>query len=51
MLVGNNELTTMKNVGKLCSNSGLNSQSHWMPLSVECLRHNALAAAMVDKFE
>ncbi len=25
--------------------------SHWMPLSVKCLRHIALAAAMVDEFE
>jgi hypothetical protein len=27
------------------------TQSHWMPLSVKCLRHIALAAAMVDTFE
>ena len=27
------------------------TRSHWMPLSGECLRHIAPAAAMVDDFE
>ena len=30
---------------------GFTRSQHWMPLSVECLRRIALAAAMVDKFE